>query len=595
MSDQGLIPEEIITRIRESIDIVELISEFVTLKKTGENYKGLCPFHAEQTPSFVVSPKKGIFHCFGCHVGGNIFSFLVKKEGIEFIDAVKLLAVRAGISIPTFRNSSEKEILYEIHDLAVSFYQRLLWSREGKDALEYLQKRGLSEETIKRFGIGYAPSEWRRLLDFLLTKRYPLEKICQSGLAIQKDTNSQAYDRFRDRVIFPIFNELSRPIGFGGRVLNASVSTAKYINSPETPLYNKSKVLYGLHLAKERMRTEGVIVVEGYMDVISLSQAGFSNVVASSGTAFTTDQIRLLKRYTSKLWLIFDPDIAGIAATLRGMDLLMEHNMDVRIVSLPDELDPADYLLRGQVQDLPLQFADLLEQAQGFADWRFKFEIKNDDMRTIPGKKKALENLLSFIVRVTAPIERQDLIRRTAEVLGLNETIIMNELKAKVTQHGVNTRVQESNQSSKLKAGEYLRRENEGHSKVEKSILYFLLISDDLEEKERVLHQLSPDEFSDPVCKEVFCVFVKLFRGKRESSPSMVIEQLEQKARDFVSSLIFQEKYNGEDIEECLKKLKGYTLSLKLKGIQQLIIEKEKNGEITTDLLRQYNELTGKR
>jgi len=609
LSDQGFIPEETITRIRESIDIVELISEFVTLKKTGENYKGLCPFHAEQTPSFIVSPKKGIFHCFGCHVGGDVFSFLVKKEGIEFIDAVKLLAKRTGISIPTFQKSSEKEILYEIHDMAVSFYQRSLWSREGKDALEYLQKRGLTDTTLKRFSIGYAPSDWRRLLDFLLIKGFSLEKICRSGLVIQKDANSgqtqrsapissQSYDRFRGRVIFPIFNELGRPIGFGGRVLNVSSTTAKYINSPETPLYNKSKVLYGLHLAKERMRTEGVIVVEGYMDVISLSQAGFSNVVASSGTAFTTGQIRLIKRYTSKLWLIFDPDIAGIAATIRGMDLLMEHNMDVRIVSLPDGLDPADYLLRGQMQNLPLQFTDILDQAQGFADWRFKFEIKNDDMRTILGKKKALENLLSFVVRVTNPIERQDLIRRTAEVLGLNETIIINELKTKKAQQGINNRIQGFNQvkqNSKLDSGEYLRRENEGHSKVEKSILYFLLISDDLEEKERVFHQLSADEFSDPICREIFCVLVKLFNQQRELSLSMVMEHMEQKARDSVSSLIFQEKYNGEDIEECLKKLKRYTLSIKLKEIQQLIIEKEKNGEITTDLLRQYNELTGKR
>lgn len=597
MSDQGLIPEEIITRIRESIDIVELISEFVTLKKTGENYKGLCPFHAEQTPSFIVSPKKGIFHCFGCNVGGNVFSFLVKKEGIEFIDAVKLLAQRADINIPTFRKSSEKEILYEIHDMAVTFYQTILWSREGKEAIEYLHKRGLSEETIKRFNIGYAPSDWRRLVDFLLKKGYPLEKICQSGLVIQKDINSQPYDRFRDRVMFPIFNELGRPIGFGGRVLTANEERAKYINSPETLLYNKSKVLYGLHLAKEQIRTQGVIIVEGYLDVIMLSQSGFSNVVASSGTAFTIDQIRLIKRYTQKLWLIFDPDIAGIQATLRSMDLLIEHNMEVMVVSLPDKLDPADYLLKRQ----SAEFTNLLNQSQGFSDWRFKFVIKNDDTKTISGKKKALENLLSFIVKISNPIEKQDLIRRTAEVLGLNETIIIDELKAKkesTLQQGMESRIQGFNQINrnlKLKTGEYLSRKKEGPCEIEKSILYFLLTSDDIEEKERVLQQLLACEFNELIHQEIFCVFVELFNQQRELTPLMVIERLEQKAKDFVSSLIFQEKYKGEDVEECLKRLKEYVQKEKLKEIQQLIAEKGKRGEIDIPLLRQYNDLTGKR
>lgn len=600
MSSQGFIPEETITHIRESIDIVELISEYVTLKKIGENYKGLCPFHVEQTPSFIVNPKKGIFHCFGCHVGGNVFSFLVKKEGIEFIDAVKLLAKKAGISIniAAFQKSSEKEILYEIHDITVSFYQNLLWSKEGAFALEYLQKRGLTEATLKRFKIGYAPSEWRRLSDFLLAKTYPIEKICQTGLVIQKEGEPHGYDRFRERIMFPIFDEIGRSIGFGGRILNKIEGKAKYINSPETPLYNKSKVLYGLHLAKEGMRAQGVIIVEGYMDVATLSQGGFPNVVAASGTAFTQEQIRLIKRYTQKLWLVFDPDMAGIQATLKSMDLLMEHNLDVRVVSLPDRLDPADYLLK----ENGAKFANLLKQAQGFSDWRFKFAIKSDDIKTTQGKKKVLEHLLAFIVRVNNPIERQDLIRRTAEVLGLNEAIINNELKALTrTQQGTRKDSLSGNLSqgynqtkNNLLADEYLRREGKGQRNVERSIIYFLLTNDDLEEKERVFCQLLPDEFNDPMCQEVFCVLVKLFNQHKEFSLLTVMECLEQKARDFASSLIFQEKYKGEDIEGCLKKLKWYALSIKLKEIQQLIAE-DKSGEVPINLMQQYNELIGKR
>ncbi|MEK7812285.1 MAG: DNA primase [Candidatus Desantisbacteria bacterium] len=587
MNGQGIIPEETITHIRESIDIVELISEYVTLKKTGENYKGLCPFHSEQTPSFIVNPKKGIFHCFGCHVGGNVFSFLIKKEGIGFIDAAKLLANRAGISInvAAFQKSSEKEILYEISDAAVSFYQNLLWSKEGASALEYLQKRGLSKETLKRFRIGYAPSEWRRLTDFLSAKTYPLEKIRQTGLVVQKDGEPRGYDRFRERITFPIFDELSRPIGFGGRILNKTEGRAKYINSPETPLYNKSKVLYGLHLAKESMRTQGVIVVEGYMDVITLSQSGFLNVVAASGTAFTHEQIRLIRRYTQSLWLVFDPDMAGIQATLKSMDLLMEHDMDVRVISLPSGLDPADYLLKGN----SAEFANLLKEAQGFSDWRFEFAIKNDDIATTSGKKRALGHLLAFIARVNDPIEKGELIRRTAGVLGLNELIINNELKATQTQQMA------GRQTNSHLAAEYLRREDRGYKEVERAIIYFLLISDDLEEKERVLGQLLPDEFTDPMCHEIFCVFVKLFSQQKEWSLSIIMECLEQEARDFASSLIFQEKYKGEDMAGCLKKLKGYAMSIKLKEIQRLIAEEGKNGRIPIDLMQQYNELTGKR
>ncbi len=593
MNGQGFIPEETITHVRESVDIVELISEYVTLKKIGENYKGLCPFHVEQTPSFIVNPKKGIFHCFGCHVGGNVFSFLIKKEGIEFIDAVKLLAKRAGISIniTAFQKSSEKEILYEIHDVAVSFYQSLLWSREGVSAFEYLQKRGLTKETLKRFRIGYAPSEWKRLSDFLLSKTYPIEKICQIGLVVRKDGDPMVYDRFRERIIFPIFDEIGRPIGLGGRILNKTEGKAKYINSPETPLYNKSKVLYGLHLSKESMRSQGVIVVEGYMDVLTLSQCGFSNVVAASGTAFTHEQIRLIKRYTKKLYLVFDPDIAGIQATLRSMDLLLEHNLDVRVISLPNGLDPADYLLKGN----GAEFNNLLKQAQGASDWRFEFVIKNDDIKTTPGKKKALEHLLAFIGKVNDPIERQELIRRTTGVLGLNETIIINELKAteRQTQQGIRRGniPDAGNQIKNHLASEYLSREDKGIREVERSILYFLLTNDNLEEKERVLSQLLTNEFNDPICQEVFCVISR----QKELSLSIIMECLEQEARNFVSNLIFQEKYKGENIVGCLEKLKGYTKSIRLKKIQRLIAEKDKNGEIITDLMRQYNELIGKR
>ncbi len=583
MNDSGFIPEETITHIRESIDIVELISEYVTLKKIGENYKGLCPFHAEQTPSFVVNPKKGIFHCFGCQVGGNVFSFLIKKEGIEFTDAVKLLAKRAGISIniAAFQKSSEKEILYEIHDVTASFYQNLLWSREGVPALEYLQRRGLSKETLKKFRIGYAPSEWRRLSDFLLAKTYPLERIRQTGLIVQKEGESLVYDRFRERIIFPIFDELSRPIGFGGRILKKTEGKAKYINSPETPLYNKSKVLYGLHLAKESMRTQGVIVVEGYMDVLTLSQADFLNVVAASGTAFTQEQIRLIKRYTQKLWLVFDPDIAGISATLKSMDLLMEHDMEVKVISLPSGLDPADYLLKGNKDE----FSNLLKKAQGFSDWRFNFAIKNDDIRTTSGKKKALEHLLLFIARVHDPIEKQELIRRTAGVLGLDEAIIINELKATQTQQRI------ERQTHNHRADEYLRREDRGHKEVERAIIYFLLTNDDMEEKEKILSQLLPDEFNDPLCQNVF----RVFSQQKEFPLSIVMECLEQNARDLVSSLLFQEKYKGEDIAGCLKKLKGYAISARLKEIQRLIAEKERNGEIAIDLMQQCKELIGKR
>ncbi|UCF95264.1 MAG: DNA primase, partial [Desulfobacterales bacterium] len=314
----SFIPEDKIAEIRNAVDIVDIVSEVVLLKKAGRNFLGLCPFHAEKTPSFSVSPDKQIYHCFGCGAGGSAFNFLMQHEGLSFPEAVQSLARRYGIDIPTERLSREqnkrirqRENLLTINRQALEFFcQALRDSAGGKSAMAYLQKRGIMPEIIDRFGLGYAPNGWRNLVDFFSQRKSSLDLVEKSGLIVSQKNRNGFYDRFRDRIIFPIIDLNMQVIGFGGRVLDESLP--KYLNSPETPLYNKSRSLYGLHQAKDKCRaSDTVYIVEGYLDLLALHQNGIENTVATLGTALTADHVRLLRRYAGRMVLVYDSDEAG--------------------------------------------------------------------------------------------------------------------------------------------------------------------------------------------------------------------------------------------------------------------------------------------
>ena len=348
-----------IEQIKSKLDIVEVVGSYIKLQKTGINYRALCPFHSEKKPSFFVSPSRQIFKCFGCGEFGDLFKFVMKIEGLEFGDALRILAKRAGVELrrqdPKLK--TERRRLYEITELACRFFERQLKeSKAGLEVKEYLLKRGINEESIKKWRLGYSPNTWRGLSDFLVSKGYEREEIVKTGLAIKKESEEvhSAYDRFRGRIIFPVFDLNSQVIGFGGRVFekdqdpklkSKDEEVARYINTPNTLLYDKSWVLYGLNFAKVEIRRNDVcILVEGYTDVILSYQAGFQNTVGTSGTALTPFQLKILKRYSQNLITAFDMDIAGDSATRRGIDLAQKEDFQIKIITMPSGSDPADII-----------------------------------------------------------------------------------------------------------------------------------------------------------------------------------------------------------------------------------------------------------
>ncbi|MBW2239833.1 MAG: DNA primase [Deltaproteobacteria bacterium] len=376
------IPEDKVLEIKNAADIVEVVSDVVYLKKAGKNFVGLCPFHSEKTPSFTVSPQKQIFYCFGCATGGNIFSFIMKHDGILFPDAALMLARRYGIHIPTRtlspeqkRRINERESMLSVNRQAMEFYsQELLRSPSGKRAMTYLKKRGLSREIIDTFRLGYAQEGWDHLLNFFSKKGIPPTTVEKSGLIVQRKNQDGFYDRFRGRIIFPIFESNMHVIGFGGRVLDDSMP--KYLNSPETRLYNKSRSLYGLHLAKLKGRqSEAVYIVEGYFDLLALHQHGIQNSVATLGTSITAGHVQILRGFigkNGKIILVFDSDDAGIKAAQRSIEVFDKGYIDAQILVLPEGYDPDSYLFEFGVDS----FLDLVSQAQGVIPFLMNSAVK---------------------------------------------------------------------------------------------------------------------------------------------------------------------------------------------------------------------------
>ncbi len=368
-----MIPEDVIQRIRERADIVEVVGSHLSLSKAGQNYKGLCPFHSEKTPSFTVSPSRQMFHCFGCGEGGNVFGFLMKIDGATFPAAVRTLGERYGIEVdpqpasPAARQRTEsRERLLILNRQAAEFFHRALVSDpNGQAARLYLEKRGMTPSTIEQFGLGYAPAGWDLTLSALTKAGSKIEDLALAGLVVPREQNSRAgqtapgyYDRFRGRVMFPIRDLQKRVIGFGGRILDDG--QPKYLNSPETPLFSKSRTLYALDVAREGIsQSEEMVLVEGYFDAIALHQAGLTNVAATLGTALTSEHIELIRRFTHRIVLVFDPDTAGVRAALRSMDLFLDSGLTVRVVSLPAGEDP-DTFVRGQGLD---SFKALIQRA----------------------------------------------------------------------------------------------------------------------------------------------------------------------------------------------------------------------------------------
>ncbi len=469
------IPDHLIDRIRDSVDIVELISRYLTLRKAGKNYKSHCPFHTEKTPSFTVSPDKQIFYCFGCGAGGNVFNFLMRHEKVSFVEAVQKLAGETGIELPKYsadtQKSSEYDRFYRANQFACDFYYSTLEAQRSK-LQDYLSQRAISEETIKFFKIGYVPESWDALTQEIVRKKMPLDVFVKIGLIMESEKDRQKkYDRFRNRLIFPIHNLSGRVVAFGGRTLSRDPDSPKYLNSPESPVYMKSQILYGLYYSKDWIRQEEyVIVVEGYMDFLQLFQNGIKNVVATSGTALTEEHAKIIRRYTQKVILCYDSDEAGIQAAVRGGQILFQQNLETRVLILPDEEDPDSFIKKRGKSD----FFSLVNTAKEYFEFHLGQLQKSIGDEDVGQKTKIVKEMVDSLAAHVDPVKQNFYANILAQRFNLQEITLIQEIRRKgkiIRSRG--TRVSDS--ATKESPGENSTGVFRGAWGAEKDILIILL------------------------------------------------------------------------------------------------------------------------
>jgi len=410
--------------IKQKINIVDLIQEYLPLKKTGVNFKANCPFHQEKTPSFVVSPERQIFHCFGCNIGGDIFKFLMEKEGLDFSEALDILAKKAGITIKRQGSAqkSKKARLVEVNQKAAQFFHYLLTEHKlGERALDYLQKRGMNSETIKLFNLGYAPNSWESLAKFLQTRNFTKEEVTDAGLVIPSARGG--YDRFRGRVIFPLIDVKSQILGFSGRILDQG--EPKYINTSQTLIFDKGNMLFGLNLAKSEIRSKNAaVLVEGEMDMIMSYQAGVKNVVATKGTALTAGQLELLKKYTDNLFLCFDTDLAGDSASRRGIEMADAAGFNLKVIKLAEGKDPAEVVVKD-----PGLWEKAVEEAEPIYDYYLRSAARRYNSGSAEGKRRIGAELLPIWEKISDPLTSEHYLQKLAALLSTSEEILRKEME----------------------------------------------------------------------------------------------------------------------------------------------------------------------
>lgn len=487
---RGLISEDVINQIRDRTDIVEVVGQHVSLTRTGQNLKGLCPFHQEKSPSFTVSPSRQIFHCFGCGVGGNVFTFLTRITGASFPETVRELGRKVGIEVEEATSQAGPQAVQAVRIEQLNkaaadwFRQNLSDDQLGAEAREYLSSRGMLPSTIEQFGIGVAPNEWDGLIKSLGKQGFMQIDLASAGLIIARENGSGFYDRFRARVMFTITDLRKRVVGFGGRVLGEG--TPKYLNSPDTPLFRKGQTLFALDVAREAVtRTKTVIVVEGYFDAIALHQAGLIHTVATLGTALTLEHIQVLRRFASNVILLFDPDAAGVRAALRSLDLFVNSGLGVKVVSLPVGEDPDTYVRKEGAE----AFDRLEERAPSLLDFALEHSLKTAEASTIEGRIRSVDEILRILQKSEHPIEREERIRLVAERLGINQQRLIERYPLLIQKEGQRATGRMPEAQAVLPA----------KGAPEERDLLYLLLHGQLTPPD--VRRLRPDTFSIPACR----------------------------------------------------------------------------------------------
>lgn len=564
------IPENILEEILSRIDVVEIISGSIPLKRFGRNFKALCPFHHEKTASFMVSPERQIYRCFGCGESGNAFKFLMKYEHLEFIEAVEILAKKAGVVLPEKqkidRNTESLYTqLYKVNELAAIFYQETLNSLDHRSAKDYLLKRGVKETAIKLFKIGVAPDKWNGLINYLRAKNINLSLMEKAGLILPNDQGGY-YDRFRNRIIFPISDLKSRVLGFGGRVFISQESAAKYINSPETPIYTKGDNLYGLNDAKDAIiKNDFVVIVEGYLDFITPYSQGLQNIVASLGTALTEKQVNLLKRWTQNVVMVYDADNAGEMATLRTLDIFIEEGMNVKVVSLPEGFDPDLFVRKSGIE----RFKEEIGQAKNLFDYKLRILKSHCDLSRIEDKAKICSEILPTINKFKNAVLKSEYIKWLAGELDIKEEALLQELK----------KIKEKRPYSE--PGGINQKKTQATNPTERLLLK--LIMEETTLIGRLRGKLSPADFQDEKISKIISLMFDLVEQGKNVETNKLMNQLEDKeSLDVICEAAFDSEVVPQNkdkvVEDCIRLIKNRRIIFLKQQLQERIKIAEASG-----------------
>lgn len=564
-----LIPEEVVQEVLLRTDIVDVISDYVQLKRTGANAKGLCPFHQEKTSSFTVSPMKGLFYCFGCHASGNVFRFLMQHEHMTFPEAVRFLAARYGVRMPEAnaqqRQQESLSPLYALHQAAATFFHEcLLRDPAAQPARLACRQRHITHDIAMRFGLGYAPAAWDALCQAMYKQGFSQELLVQSGLAVVRESQRGAYDRFRHRLMFPIHDRLGRPIAFGGRALESSeaVHVPKYLNSPETPIFHKGRLLYGLALAKAALRQrEQALIVEGYTDVIACHRQGVTQAVGTLGTALTEQHVGLLKGIVKEVVLVFDGDAAGGAATERSLGLFLDAGMRVRVVTLPEGEDPDSFLR----QHTGEEFLRHVGAAVSFVEYLLARAARFADLRSPAGRADCVDRLSPLLRKIENQVERWGYVALVAERLGVPPDVLKQELAPRQTSPG-HTPYQPSARSMH-RPPRPIRIPPE----------YRLLqtLSNDLRLVGQVQPQITPEDFEDADLRAIYIMLLRLVaQGELTVSPRIMDEVASPEQKELLSRMAMEPVLSSQaeiskTLDECLAKMRQRQAKAELQRIRK--------------------------
>jgi len=574
-----------IDKVRQKTDIVDLIGSYISLKKAGRNFKALCPFHSENTPSFVVSPELQIWKCFGCGKGGDVFRFLMEYEGMEFGEALRFLAKKAGIKLKSYKPSKkyqQKDVLLKINHLALEYYHYILLNHQvGKKGLNYLLDRGIKKSSIKKFKIGYAPQGWDNLQSFLVDKKnYKKEDLEKTGLVIQG--KHSYYDRFRGRIIFPLHNHYNNVVGFSGRVLE-KVKSAKYVNTPETLLYHKSNLLYGLNWTKKKIKEKDfAVIVEGELDMISSYQAGVKNVIAIKGTALTKQQVDLIKRFTENVYLALDQDAAGDSAVKRGIEMADQAGLNIRVIVVKYGKDPDEC-----AQHSSKLWRESVKQSIPIYDFYLQTAESKYEIDSAQGKKSFSEEIIPVLAKIANQVVRSHYLKKTAEILDVQEEVILAEIE----------RWQRMNQDDYRNYSQHKEEEKKEEPRTRQERIEEFLLSLVLQarsSRKKLIETIEFDWVKMNAVKRILKELEDFLKDQGKFSASSFIEKLPGELQDKANTLYLQDlQIDLEDdknfqyqFEKTVKELKILFLRGKVKNLAEKI--KKLEDENKQDKLQKF-------